>query len=85
MPDFSFNGRHYARKWMASKPVRNAGVAWREKIAGVLILTALNDEISIGRAFAAGATDYISKPLNFAVLQTNFAPVAGQSCGKTHP
>jgi len=35
----------------------------------VLIITALNDEVSIGRAFAAGATDYISKPVNFAVLR----------------
>jgi len=35
----------------------------------VLIITALNDDVSIGRAFSAGATDYISKPVNFSVLR----------------
>lgn len=35
----------------------------------VVIITALNDETSISRAFAAGAMDYIAKPINFAVLQ----------------
>lgn len=34
----------------------------------VLIITALNDEASINKAFASGATDYISKPVNFWVL-----------------
>ncbi len=34
----------------------------------VLIITALNDEASINKAFAAGATDYIAKPVNFWVL-----------------
>ncbi len=41
----------------------------------VLIITALNDETSIGRAFAAGATDYISKPVNFAVLRKRISRV----------
>jgi diguanylate cyclase (GGDEF)-like protein len=35
----------------------------------VLIITALNDEDSIARAFASGAVDYISKPVNFSVLR----------------
>jgi diguanylate cyclase (GGDEF)-like protein len=34
----------------------------------VLIITALNDETSINKAFASGATDYIAKPVNFWVL-----------------
>ncbi len=34
----------------------------------VLIITALNDEASINKAFASGATDYIAKPVNFWVL-----------------
>ena len=41
----------------------------------VLIITALNDETSIGRAFAAGAIDYISKPVNFAVLRKRIARI----------
>ncbi len=39
----------------------------------VLIITSLNDENSIGRAFSAGATDYISKPVNFSVLRQRIA------------
>jgi diguanylate cyclase (GGDEF)-like protein len=39
----------------------------------VLIITALNDEVSIGRAFSSGATDYISKPVNFSVLRKRIA------------
>ncbi|BAW80314.1 diguanylate phosphodiesterase [Candidatus Nitrosoglobus terrae] len=39
----------------------------------VLIITALDDEHSIERAFAVGATDYISKPVNFAVLRQRVA------------
>ncbi|HLF96001.1 MAG TPA: EAL domain-containing protein [Methylococcaceae bacterium] len=39
----------------------------------VLIVTALDDESSINRAFAAGATDYIPKPVHFAVLRQRVA------------
>ena len=39
----------------------------------VLIITSLNDENSIGRAFSSGATDYISKPVNFSVLRQRIA------------
>jgi diguanylate cyclase (GGDEF)-like protein len=39
----------------------------------VLIITALDDERSIDRAFSAGATDYIPKPVNFAVLRQRVA------------
>jgi diguanylate cyclase (GGDEF)-like protein len=35
----------------------------------VLIITGLEDDDSIERAFAVGATDYISKPINFSVLR----------------
>lgn len=35
----------------------------------IIICTGLNDEASISRAFAAGAMDYIAKPINFAVLK----------------
>ena len=50
----------------------------------VLIITALNDEISIGRAFAAGATDYISKPVNFAVLRKRIARLLQASNAEKH-
>lgn len=35
----------------------------------VLMVTSLNDQASIDRAFAAGATDYITKPIHWAVLR----------------
>ncbi len=35
----------------------------------VLIITALDEESSIERAFGAGATDYIPKPVHFALLR----------------
>ncbi|MEO0988067.1 MAG: diguanylate cyclase [Cyanobacteria bacterium J06639_14] len=35
----------------------------------VIMITALEDEASVDRAFAVGATDYITKPLNTAVLR----------------
>ncbi|MBV1930151.1 MAG: EAL domain-containing protein [Porticoccaceae bacterium] len=35
----------------------------------ILIITSLEDEDAIAEAFASGATDYITKPLNFTVLR----------------
>ncbi len=35
----------------------------------VLMVTALDDEESVDRAFAAGATDYVTKPVRWAVLR----------------
>lgn len=39
----------------------------------VLIVTALEDEQSIERVFAVGATDYIQKPVHFSVLRQRVA------------
>jgi EAL domain-containing protein (putative c-di-GMP-specific phosphodiesterase class I)/ActR/RegA family two-component response regulator len=35
----------------------------------ILMITALDDPKSVDRAFASGATDYITKPINWAVLR----------------
>lgn len=35
----------------------------------ILMITALEDQESVDRAFAAGATDYITKPIHWAVLR----------------
>ncbi|MCK9468545.1 MAG: EAL domain-containing protein [Porticoccaceae bacterium] len=35
----------------------------------ILMVTSLEDERSISRAFAAGATDFVTKPVNFSVLR----------------
>ncbi len=44
----------------------------RQRVQGlrlpILILTGLNDESSVDLAFQAGATDFVSKPINWAVL-----------------
>lgn len=39
----------------------------------VLMITALDDECSVERAFAVGATDYIPKPVHFSVLRQRVA------------
>ncbi len=39
----------------------------------VLMVTALEDEDSIVRAFSSGATDYIAKPVNFSVMKQRVA------------
>jgi len=35
----------------------------------ILLVTGLNDDASVDKAFSVGATDYISKPINYAVLR----------------
>ena len=35
----------------------------------ILLITGLDDEASVNRAFEAGATDFVSKPVNWAVLR----------------
>jgi diguanylate cyclase (GGDEF)-like protein len=35
----------------------------------ILMITSLNDEESVDKAFAAGATDYVTKPIHWAVLR----------------
>jgi diguanylate cyclase (GGDEF)-like protein len=39
----------------------------------VLMITALDDEQSIVRAVSSGATDYVSKPINFSVIKQRVA------------
>lgn len=39
----------------------------------ILMITGLEDEHSIARAFSSGATDYIPKPVHFAVLRQRIA------------
>ncbi|OUS14041.1 hypothetical protein A9Q89_00780 [Gammaproteobacteria bacterium 53_120_T64] len=35
----------------------------------ILMITSLDDDMAINKAFSSGATDYITKPLNFTVLK----------------
>jgi EAL domain-containing protein (putative c-di-GMP-specific phosphodiesterase class I)/glycosyltransferase involved in cell wall biosynthesis len=43
----------------------------------VLMITALDDPHSVDRAFAAGAADYITKPINWAVLRQRLRRLLG--------
>ncbi len=50
----------------------------------VLIITALDDEKSIKQAFSAGASDYIPKPVHFAVLRRRVARLLEASRAEKH-
>jgi diguanylate cyclase (GGDEF)-like protein len=50
----------------------------------ILIVTALDDESSIDRAFSAGANDFIPKPVNFAVLRQRISRLLGASQAEKH-
>jgi diguanylate cyclase (GGDEF)-like protein len=50
----------------------------------ILIITGLDDEDSIERAFAVGATDYISKPVNFSVMRRRIAHLMHASHAERH-
>lgn len=45
----------------------------------VLMITGLNDQESVDRAFAVGATDYVVKPIHFAVLRQRVRRLIQQS------
>lgn len=44
----------------------------------VLMITALNDDESMERAFGAGATDYITKPVNWTILRQRVRRMIGE-------
>ncbi len=50
----------------------------------ILMITALEDEPSIERAFASGATDYIPKPVHFGVLRQRIGRLLDASQKEKH-
>ena len=50
----------------------------------VLMITGLEDEGSIVKAFASGTTDYISKPINFSVLKQRASRLIKASKAETY-
>jgi diguanylate cyclase (GGDEF)-like protein len=56
----------------------------RGKDVPVLMITALDDNISIERAFAAGASDYIPKPINLAVVNQRVRRVVEANRAEKH-
>lgn len=67
MPDMDgFNCCQHIRSLPDSS---NSGAVAVQQQTPILMITALDDPTSVDRAFAAGATDYITKPINWAVLR----------------
>ncbi|MEM7401829.1 MAG: EAL domain-containing protein, partial [Pseudomonadota bacterium] len=50
----------------------------------ILIVTALEDDASIEQAFESGATDFISKPIHFAVMRQRVARLLKASRAEVH-
>ncbi len=50
-----------------------------ERLTPILMITSLDDNESVDRAFASGATDYITKPINLTVLRQRVRNLVRQS------
>lgn len=50
-----------------------------ERITPILMITSLEDNESVDRAFASGATDYITKPINLSILRQRVRNLIRQS------
>jgi diguanylate cyclase (GGDEF)-like protein len=50
-----------------------------ERLTPILMITSLDDDDSVDRAFASGATDYITKPINLSILSQRVRNLVSQS------
>lgn len=50
-----------------------------ERLTPILMITSLEDNDSVDRAFASGATDYITKPINLPILRQRVKNLIEQS------
>jgi diguanylate cyclase (GGDEF)-like protein len=50
-----------------------------ERLTPILMITSLDDSDSVDRAFASGATDYITKPINLSILRQRVRNLVRQS------
>jgi diguanylate cyclase (GGDEF)-like protein len=50
-----------------------------ERLTPILMITSLDDNDSVDRAFASGATDYITKPINLSILSQRVKNLVRQS------
>ncbi len=50
-----------------------------ERFTPILMITSLDDNDSVDKAFAAGATDYITKPINLSILRQRVRNLIQQS------
>jgi diguanylate cyclase (GGDEF)-like protein len=49
------------------------------RLTPILMITSLDDDDSVARAFAAGANDYITKPVNLSILRQRIRQMLQQS------
>ncbi len=50
-----------------------------DRLTPILMITSLDDNDSVDRAFASGATDYITKPINLSILRQRVRNLVRQS------
>ena len=50
-----------------------------DRLTPILMITSLDDNESVDRAFASGATDYITKPINLSILRQRVRNLIRQS------
>jgi diguanylate cyclase (GGDEF)-like protein len=50
-----------------------------DRLTPILMITSLDDDDSVEKAFAAGANDYITKPVNLAILRQRVKSMVQQS------
>lgn len=50
-----------------------------DRLTPILMITSLDDNDSVDRAFASGATDYITKPINLSILRQRVRNLIRQS------
>ncbi|MBE9029814.1 EAL domain-containing protein [filamentous cyanobacterium LEGE 11480] len=75
MPEL--NGFDCCRALRSQMTESEGNVAVAVKHVPILLITALDDEASIDAAFSAGATDYITKPINWTVLKRRVTKFLG--------
>jgi diguanylate cyclase (GGDEF)-like protein len=49
------------------------------RLTPILMITSLDDDDSVARAFAAGANDYVTKPINLSILRQRIRQMLQQS------
>lgn len=63
------NRRSAVATFDIDSPLNNTLISQMWERTPILMITCLDDEQSVNRAFEVGATDYVTKPINFAVLR----------------
>ncbi|MBD2325543.1 EAL domain-containing protein [Alkalinema sp. FACHB-956] len=69
MPDMDGFACCHAIRQSIQAQAEAGGISTAVRSIPILMITALDDSESVDQAFAAGATDYVTKPINWAVLR----------------